>query len=307
MALLHALKRIGKEVRIINIDQPPRKYDFLGTEKNIEVFNGSHDLDSRYDLALILDTNDARLVEPLFSALQCSCQQVLFVDHHPPLQQGPQATAGSLIDTSAASTGQLVYQILKALEIPLDQNIARALYVSLVFDTQLFRYVKSDPASHMMAAELLMHEVNPEEVHRRLFGTYTVEKVAFLGRALSQVEYLNQNRSAFVSLNASDFRENGLDLDESGDVIDMIMNVESIEVAALLRQDAPDQHKLSLRSKGSIRVLELAEKLGGGGHPSSAGAYVKGTLADLRETLITEMKRLVDSPERKPLRKPERN
>jgi phosphoesterase RecJ-like protein len=296
LALFHALKKSGKQVRVLNVDLPPKKYSFLETDRWIEVFGQGAPALETTDLALILDTNDGRLVEPLFTELKAKCKETLFIDHHPVLNQGPAPTYGSLIDIAAASTGELCFQLLHLMKIPLDASIARALYTSVVFDTQLFRYVKSDPGSHLMAAELLAFEKEPELVHRKLFANYTVEKLKFLMRSLSDVEYLASDRIAFIPVRAAAFAGEGLDRDESGDIIDTVMNVTTIEVAALLREDGPGLFKLSLRSKGNFEVLTLAENFGGGGHRFASGAHLKGEFSVLREQLVKSLHSLVPSP-----------
>jgi phosphoesterase RecJ-like protein len=293
IALLHALRRIGKDASIINVDHPSPKYAFLNTSALVKSYDNEHPI-GKADLALIFDTNDSRLLEPLYSQLVANCREVLFVDHHPILEHGPSPTKGSLVDTSAASTGEVVLQLIEELKIELDAPMARALYTSLVFDTQLFRYVKSDPRSHLMAAKLLAYEKNPEEVHRHLFATYTLEKIAFLARSLSRVEYLIDNHAAFVALDAVDFAGTGLHGDEATDVVDLVMNVSSVEVAALAREEAPAQWKVSFRAKGRVPVLETAESLGGGGHTFAAGARIAGERSAVREQIITVLTELTE-------------
>ena len=292
LAMYHGLKQLGLQVWLINVDRPARKYDFLGTDRLVQAV--SETSVPKADLALVFDTNDRRLVEPLFSELETQCGEVIFIDHHPILTRGPEPTPGSVIDVTAASTGEIAFRILKELGVQFNAEIARALYVSVVFDTQMFRYVKGDPRSHLMAAELLRFERDPEEVHRRLFATYTIEKMGFLGRALTQVEYTASGRVAVLRLEAKDLRQHGLDLDEAADVIDLVMNIESVEAAALIREDTEQSCKLSLRSKGRVQVLPLAERLGGGGHPFAAGAYVAQDGRSLREHLVKELVALVD-------------
>ena len=79
--------------------------------------------------------------------------------------------------------------LLKLWVFWLDQNIARALYTSISFDTQLFRFVKSSSTSHLISAELIEYEKNPEEIHRHLFSTYTIGKVNFLAQVLNKIEF----------------------------------------------------------------------------------------------------------------------
>ena len=294
LALFHALRKSGVAVRMINVDRPARKYGFLGVETWLEVYESGKTVIGETDLALILDTNDGRLVEPLFSDLKLKCRETLFIDHHPVLAKGPQPTLGSLIDITAASTGELCYHLLKAYGVEFDTAIARALYTSLVFDTQLFRYVKAAPASHLMAADLLKYEREPEEIHRRLFACYTVAKMRALMRALERVEYLAGDRIAFIPfLSADQSLQGGLDRDESGDIIDQVMNIESIEIAALLREDGPGVFKLSLRSRGTVEVLSLAESFGGGGHRYASGAHLNGDLAGLRARVLKGLEDLL--------------
>jgi bifunctional oligoribonuclease and PAP phosphatase NrnA len=305
LALFHGLNRLGKSVRILNVDQPPAKYSFLEIEKWIEVYSSALAIEvnsaplAPTDVALIFDTNDGRLVEPLFSDLKKKCKNVFFIDHHPILLEGPAPTSGSFIDVGAASTGEISYRLLKLLGVTLDAQIARALYTSIAFDTQLFRYVKTDPASHVMAAELLKYERHPEEIHRRLFATYTVERMALLSTALSRVEYFAGNQLAFIGLRLKDFKDAhtlpGFDADDSADIIDMVMNIESIQVAALIREDSPGHFKLSMRSKGAIEVVGMAEGFGGGGHRFASGAYINSDYDSLRASLRTELQKHLET------------
>lgn len=289
LALCYALKKFGKKVRAINVDATPRKYAFLGSQKEIEIFEKNPQVKLEADLCLIFDTNDERMLEPLYSSLRTQVRQILFVDHHPLLQNGPRPSADSYIEIAAASTGELAYKIIKALGIELDRQIARALYTSITFDTQLYRYVRNSPTSHLIAAELLSYDINPEEIHRSLFGNQTVQKMAFLAKALGEIEYLCEGRLAILCLRDADLLRHNLEPDEARDLIDMIMNIDTLEAAVIFREDAKDQYKLSIRSKGSLEVLSVAESFGGGGHTHAAGAFVKGIYLDLKEKIVKDL------------------
>lgn len=286
LALHHALKKSGKTVRAICVDEIPKKYKFLEPEKYIEIFEGHHAPLEPTDLALVFDTNDRRLVEPLFSTLEKSCREILFVDHHPVLNKGPEPTPGSYIETRAASTGEISYFIIRGLGIRMDERIAQSLYASISFDTQLFRFVKNSVNSHLIAAELLTHITNAEEIHRWLFSTHTTDKVAFLAKVLGQIEYAGQGQVAILKLRAEDLAFHNMEMDDSRDVIDMIMNINSLEAAVLLREDAPNEYKMSLRSKGRLEVLGVAEAFHGGGHMFAAGAYVRGDYEEIKTKVV---------------------
>lgn len=291
LALFFALKKIGKKVQVINLDSTPRKYRFLQPDQWIQYFDANTTIPDDVDLMLIFDTNDERLVQPLFDAVTAKKAHMIFIDHHPVLEHGPKPSFESVVDIAAASTGELAFHLIHALRIPLDRNIARCLYTSITFDTQLYRFIRNSPNSHIIAAELLRYDIDPEEIHRHLFGNQTVQKMAFLAKALGQIEYFGEGRVAVLKLRDSELAAYSLETDESRDLIDMIMTIETLEAAVIFREDMQDHDifKVSLRSKGQLPVLQLAESLGGGGHMFAAGANYRGPFEPMREKVIKHL------------------
>lgn len=290
LAMYHALKKIGKDVRIINVDATPKKYDYLAPDDFIQYYDSKHDPIVQSDLGLIFDTNDSRLIEPLYAMLEKRCKKIVFVDHHPVLTEGPAPTSDSIINIRAASTGELAFDIITRLGIPLDPTIARALYTSVVFDTQLFRYIRNSSRSHEVVIELFKHEKAPAEVHQKLFGNFTAPKLKFLANALSHVEFFDDEKLAILHIRKIDLEKIGLNVDDSRDLIDMIMNIESVEAAALFREDSANTFKLSLRSKGGFPVLSIAETFGGGGHHFASGATLRGDIRELKNEILMLMR-----------------
>ena len=249
---------------------------------------------AQIDLALIFDTNDERLIEPLFAPLKKASKHVAFIDHHPVLKHGPAPTEGSWIDVTSASTGEMAYRLIKDLGLPINREVARALYTSITFDTQLYRFVRNSPMSHRIAAEMMEHGIDTEEIHRHLFGNQTVQIMAFLARALGQIEYFADGKLAVLRLKDADLFHYNLEPDDSRDVIDMLMNIETLEAAALFREDAANEYKISLRSKGKIEVLSVAEMIGGGGHVHAAGAFVRGPYESLKDKVVKQLSTLLE-------------
>jgi bifunctional oligoribonuclease and PAP phosphatase NrnA len=299
LGLYHALKAIGKEVQVINVDATPKKYRFLNPDSIIQYFEGNQDLPSSVDLVLIFDTNDERLLEPLYSPLKKIAKMIAFVDHHPILVKGPYPSQESLINTLAASTGELVFQLIKMLKIPIDQNIATCIYTSITFDTQLFRFIRNSSNSHKIVAELMEQPIDVAMIHKSLFGNQTVQKMAFLAKTLGQIEYYSEGRLAVLKLRDEDLFHYNLEPDDSRDVIDMLMNIETLETAALFRQDSENEFKLSLRSKGLIEVVAVAESMGGGGHLFAAGASIRGDYESMKNQVIDQLSKLLNQKKKK--------
>lgn len=290
LGMYHALKAMGKNVRVLNVDPTPYKYRFLKPDDHIQYFDGKFDPIAATDLALVFDTNDQRLLQPLYAELEKSVKTILFIDHHPVLKTGPEPTPGSYINTSAASTGEIAFDLIKALNIPMNKDIARAIYTSIAFDTQIFRYVRDSGRSHEIAAELLQFEKEPSLIHKQMFGNYTASKLKYLSKVLSEMEFFHNDRLVFLMIKSEDLHKLGLNQDDSRDLVDIMMNIETVEVAAVIRQDQENSFKLSLRSKGNLPVNTLAESLGGGGHVFSAGASVKTDATKLKQQIIDHFK-----------------
>lgn len=295
LALFHALTKIGKTVVIINVDETPKKYNFLEPQKYIQVFEKTPRLPKKIDLVLIFDTNDQRLLQPLFHELEQRQPKIAFIDHHPILKKGPQPTAESWIDMTAASTGELAYRLIEDLKIPWDAQMAKAVYTSIVFDTQLFRYIRNSPNSHLIAAKLISQNFDIDEVHRFLFSQQTPEKMSFLAKALQKIEYTCNGRLGLIRIKSKDLLDHHMELDDTRDLIDFIMNIDQLDAAVVFREDAPNEYKLSLRSKGKLNVLMIAEMVGGGGHVSASGAFLKGKYEDLKLQIVNEMTKLLKS------------
>src|SRR5687768_10377762 len=84
IALFHYLKRLGKKVRILNPDVAPERYQFLDHTGIIEVYPDKGKLRfEKFDLAIVMDTNDPKRIGPLWEVFDKHATNILFFDHHP--------------------------------------------------------------------------------------------------------------------------------------------------------------------------------------------------------------------------------
>lgn len=294
-SLYWALKKAGKNVRIINPDPLPRKYHFLDKMGILETPALLKTPLKGTDLVLIFDTNDPELLLDLWDEFEAQSKQVSFIDHHQTLDRFPLDMSKNLINISASSTGEIVFDLIKALKIPLDAHIAMPLYTSIIFDTNYFKYIRGSPTPHLLAAELLRYPIHPERVHRALFGNHSPVKLKYLAHILGNIDYELDGRLACVRVQKKDLDKLGLEAHETNDIIDLVMDVESIEAAVLFREDGPDQFKVSFRSKGQYSVSQLAQNLGGGGHQFASGATLQEPYKQLKEKILKAFEKIFES------------
>jgi bifunctional oligoribonuclease and PAP phosphatase NrnA len=187
-----------------------------------------------------------------------------------------------LVDPRAAATAVVAEQLLVRLGVPLDAQIAECLYVGLATDTGSFKFDLTTPAVHQLAARLLGTGIKPAEISRRLFDNRPFGAMRLFGDVLARAR-----------LEPDGARGGGLvwsyatleDLDRHGQaphvlegLIDAVRVAEEADVACVLKQAAPGEWGVSLRSKGGVDVSQVAAGLGGGGHRLAAGFTGYGDL-----------------------------
>ncbi len=270
LGMYHGLKKINKTVRAVTVDAVSKKYKFLSPEKYTESFDNLKTPIEPTDLALIFDTNDERLIQPLFKELKQKCKNIIFVDHHPLLTKGPQPTA-HLTDTSAASTGEISYSLLKQMNIPLDTHIATAIYTSILFDTQRFHFIKHSALSYKICAETYPYVEDNHIIYSYLFDIQSKEKMNMLSKAIHKIEYLYKDQVAVLELSHQEMFKYHLDMSDACDFIDIALGIVSVKLAVLIMSMPNNTYRLSFRSK-NWDVSQLAEHFKGGGHKNSSGA-----------------------------------
>ena len=83
---------------------------------------------------------------------------VIDVDHH---HDNTRYGAINLVVADASSTGEIVRDLLRELDVALTPEIAEAIYVALDTDTGRFQYANTTPKAHPLAAELMAAGVEP--------------------------------------------------------------------------------------------------------------------------------------------------
>ena len=237
------------------------------------------------ELLVALDTASRERLGSLADRVD-TARAVLVVDHH--------ATNGRfgthhLVDVRAEATAVLVLRLIDALEVPLDEPIARCLYAGLVTDTSCFR--RADATTHAIAARLLAAGVDPEPLTRELLDTHPFGWLPMLATVLgrAQLEPASAQGLGLVHTTVRLADAAGLRGEEIESVVDLVRTTSEAEVAAVLKEIGPDRWSVSLRAKQRIDVSAAAAALGGGGHRLAAGLTADGTAEDVLGALRTAL------------------
>ncbi|MGH3783610.1 MAG: DHH family phosphoesterase [Pseudonocardiaceae bacterium] len=286
LALGMALRQRGATVRV-TFGAPGQTPQSLRALDVADLIVSPDQVPAQPELLVALDTASRNRLGCLADRVD-TAGAVLVIDHH--------ATNGRfgthhLVDAGAEATAVLVLELLDALDVVLDEPIARCLYAGLVTDTSCFR--RADPGTHAIAARLLAAGVDPNATTRELLDTHPFGWLAMLGAVLgrARIEPASAQGLGLVHTTVRLADAAGLRSEEIESVVDLVRTTSEAEVAAVLKEAGPDRWAVSLRAKQRLDVSAAAAELGGGGHRLAAGFAADGTSGDVLDALRTALHR----------------
>ncbi len=302
-ALFHYLKRARKACRVYNPDLLPKRYRLLDPKGCILLGPGEIELWDTCDLWIIVDTNDPRRLGKLWGELSLRSKKIVFIDHHlmPGAMQEaalpPHATV--LSDPKSSSIGEFLYNIFAELNLAkINKDVALGLYVSVMTDTNSFRYGRTTPLAHRIAAEMLEHGVNPEETYQAIYSSKQLSHLHLLGQMLQNVRISAGGKVAWIELGADLRRKHSASSDDTQSFMNLLLLLKDAEVVCLFREEDDGQIRVSMKSKGQIPVNRVAVELGGGGHEFAAGMALAIPLSTAVETVVKRIESQIEQHEK---------
>lgn len=276
LALMMALQGLGKRVEVIFHDGVPKRYAFL---PNVEKVRRAPSI--KPDLLILVDCADLDRAD-LPQDLKEAPPSIVVIDHHLPkpetLNRGPETENFKWIEPKAAATGEMIAALLRALGVPMTKEIATCLYAALVADTGVFHFANTTPKVLRLAAQLLRHGVDPQELAYRVMEVRSFAATRLLARMLTKAKFEPEFGLTWSALSLRDFEQTGTTDEDTENFVNFLRAVEGTRVAVLFRQVRPDRVRVSLRAKDNTNVAAIARKFGGGGHPAAAGCRLKKPL-----------------------------
>ncbi|WP_236619706.1 bifunctional oligoribonuclease/PAP phosphatase NrnA [Lebetimonas sp. JS085] len=199
----------------------------------------------------------------------------------------------NLIEPNAASTSQVIFNMLKANNVEIDKDSAICMYTALVTDTGSFQYESVNNKVFEMAAELVKCGVEPNYVAKMLFQRDRLSRLRLLAKAYDTIELCCEGKAAFVEVTKEMMEITGAIKEDTDTIVNSVRNIASVEIACLLREE-DEGIKISLRSKDYADVSKIAVKYGGGGHIRAAGATIKEfDLKKIKHMLKNDIKEIL--------------
>jgi bifunctional oligoribonuclease and PAP phosphatase NrnA len=284
LAMAYGLRHLGKHVVIVNSDPaPPPLQQFPGVSDIIV----APSVDGTFDAAIIMECGDlARTgVEGL------DRQFIINIDHHP-----GNSGYGSInwFDAGAAACGEMVYELIVALGVPLTLNIATHVYMAILTDTGSFHYSNISPRTFNICRDALEAGVDPVLVARNVYDSNNMGRLKLFGAVLSAMQLDQAGRIAIVYLDHEMARAAGGTYEDTEGLINLPLTVKEIQAVVFFKQVEGEEYRVSMRSKGNIDVAVVAKQFGGGGHKNAAGCTVTGAIDALQKLFIEQLDMAID-------------
>jgi bifunctional oligoribonuclease and PAP phosphatase NrnA len=283
LAMAYALRALGKEATVVNADAaPPPLMAFPGVA-DIHV---SPRAEGDFDAAIIMECGD--LARTGVSGLDRFF--VINIDHHPGNTGYGQI---NWFDARAAACGEMVFDLVRALGVPLSLEIATHIYLAILTDTGSFHYSSISPRTFDMCRECLEAGVDPVLVARNVYDSNNMGRLKLFGAVLSAMQIDVTGRIAIVYLDHEMAREAGGTYEDTEGLINLPLTVKEIQAVVFFKQDEGERYRVSMRSKGDIDIGAVAKLFGGGGHKNAAGCTVSGAIDALQKTFIEKIEEAI--------------
>lgn len=215
----------------------------------------------------------------------------LVIDHH-----GSNDGFGDAcwIEPHRSSTGEMIFDLAGELGAELSAPAATCLYTAILTDTGSFRYETTSAHTFAVAGKLVGLGVRPDRIAGRIFDNYTPGRLRLLKQVLATMELFHRDRIAFIRVSRGMYEQTGTIQDDTENFINLPRSIGSVEVAVFLKETEDDRIAVSMRAKGGCNVAKIAGLFGGGGHRNAAGFRRRGTLRDVRDTLLPIMEEALE-------------
>lgn len=289
------LKKLGKETYIINHSETPYNLKFLDKDDVIKKFdkNIHSKIFNEVDVLMALDFNHSDRMVRMSDDFRNSSKLKICVDHH---QDEEDFVDHQFIDTNYSATAHIIYDFIRKTGIvKLDYDLAYPIYAAIMTDTGSFRFERTSPELHKIAAELLELGIIPGEVFDKIYDQSYLSKVKLLGAALESLQLFgDKNEIGYMTLTRQDFRKcNGIESDTEN-FVNFSLSVQNVKIG-LLFIELSEGFKVSFRSKGNIPMNKLAAEFNGGGHINAAGArFHKEKMSDMIPIIVKKAEKYLE-------------
>lgn len=243
----------------------------------------------KYELAISVDCASANRMgkyEEIFN----KADETINLDHH---STNTKFSKNNIV-FKASSTCEALYILAKVKNYKISEEVCNLIYAGIITDTNNLTQGTITKFTHKTITEMVERKINTQAIHDHFFKNNTKSKTYLLQKALSTMKFLAKDKIVVMKITRKDMNDCGASFEDTVGIINHGIDIKGVEIAILAIKKNDNEYYFSLRSKDNIKVDEIAQKFGGGGHEQVAAFQYSGTLGDIQKDLIAECKEELD-------------
>ena len=284
LALWHYLMTIDKEPVVIVPTMFPNFLKWLpGADCVLDYENNKAKADELFasaELIFALDFNTPKRMANMADAVINATAPKILVDHH--LHPADFAKV-AISYPEISSTSELIFRLICRLGDFSQINLACAecIYTGMMTDTGGFTYNSNGQEIYIIIAELIKIGIDKDEIYRKVFNTYSADRLRLMGFCLFQkMKIFPEYKTALISLTSKELYQFNFQNGDAEGFVNIPLSIAGVDFSVFMREDT-DKIKISLRSQGQFPANKVAAELfNGGGHLNAAGGESYSTLAE---------------------------
>ena len=294
LAMKFAVEQLGIKATVIKGDSdiPQAFMHFPGA--NDIVMKSYWEIDQNdYDLFIVLDC-DLRGVSRAKPITQLPESMTLInIDHH---RTNNGLGKINITESNYPATGQLLYDVLKEMNVSITPEIAANLFIGIFSDTGGFKYEGVNSATFEVVSDLIKLYPKFSDLIAKMENSNLLTDLKFRALALNSIEEILDKKMLMSCVSYKNITENDIpDVSISAGLVSPILRtVTGYDLFASIIEPRPNEIKVSFRTSDSDKydVSKLAASMGGGGHKAAAGVVLNMPIEQAKSLVVSKVKEL---------------
>lgn len=272
-----ALTKAGKAITMTCADPVPQSCRHLPGWERVTQASQTNGI----ELIISLDCSDPKRLGPLCDPECPAGIPIVNIDHHVTNTYFGQV---NWVDTNAAATAQMLYDLITELGIAIDGEIANCLLNGILTDTLGFRTSSTtaqvvETGLALIKAGASLRELSDHAFNHRPFSTVKLWSAALQDMHLEG--RILWSRITQAMREEFGYRENG----DAG-LVSFLCAVDQVDIAVIFDELQDGNVNISMRAAPGYTISQVALELGGGGHPQAAGCTIPGPLEEAQSKVL---------------------
>ena len=263
----------------------PSSYSFLPYVNNAKNFA---DIKDEYDLIIALDIASIDRMIGKAREIFDNAKNTIAIDHH---KTNKGYAKLNHIRGGISSTGEVLFDLFKKLNIKITPKMAIGLYAAILTDTGCFKYESTTPHTFEIASELSQLGIDTSQIADLCYTNKPKNLILFQNNLVSNAQFCLDDKIAYTLISEEILKRYNAKDEYTEGICETLRSIKNVEIAFVLKETQAGV-KVSIRTK-ELDATKIAQKFNGGGHKRAAGCTIKLKLNSALEALLKEAKALL--------------